>query len=212
MADGSECLAIEEGTIYLGLSLVMKSVFYVEELKSDLISLGQLLDENRCVVQLADIFLVIQDRTTKTVTGVGKRDGGTFRFYGVETVAAVSTREKISYDLLHKRLGHPSAKVVSLLPDIEVSSSRDFLNKVCDTCLRTKQTRDCFPLSDSKSLDIFELIHFDVWGPYRTPSYSGARYFLTIVDDFSRGVWIALMIEKSETHIHLKNLMALVER
>nr|GEY43521.1 ribonuclease H-like domain-containing protein [Tanacetum cinerariifolium] len=31
-----------------------------------------------------------------------------------------------------------------------------------------------------------DLIHLDLWGPYRVTSREGYRYFLTIVDDFSR--------------------------
>ena len=47
MADGREQVAFKEGSISLGSHLVMKSVYYVEELKSDLLSLGQLMDENK---------------------------------------------------------------------------------------------------------------------------------------------------------------------
>jgi len=77
--------------------------------------------------------------------------------------------------------------------------------------MRAKQTRETFSLSDNRSMEAFGLIHCDVWGPYRTPSHSGARYFLTIVEYFSRGVWLYLMVEKSETQKHLKSFLALVE-
>lgn len=56
------------------------------------------------------------------------------------------------------------------------------------------------------------MIHCDIWGPYRVPSYSGARYFLTIVDDFSRGTWIYLLNMKNETQSKLKGFLALVDR
>lgn len=64
----------------------------------------------------------------------------------------------------------------------------------------------------NKTSRIFELIHCDLWGPYRTSSHSGAKYFLTIVDDYSRGVWLYLLADKSEAPGHLKNLFALTER
>lgn len=78
-------------------------------------------------------------------------------------------------------MGHPSAQVASLIHDVVVSSN---FNKACDTCFRAKQTYDSFPLSNNKATRVFDLIHMDVWGPYRTQSSSGARYFLTIVDDY----------------------------
>lgn len=46
VADGREQVSLKKGKIYLGADLVMKSVYYVEELKLDLISVGQLMDEN----------------------------------------------------------------------------------------------------------------------------------------------------------------------
>ncbi|GAA0162877.1 transmembrane signal receptor [Lithospermum erythrorhizon] len=46
----------------------------------------------------------------------------------------------------------------------------------------------------------FELIHCDLWGPYRTPSSCGAKYFLTLVDDHSRAVWVVLLTDKTEVY------------
>ena len=212
LADGREQVSFKEGSIRLGSNLVMKSVYFVEGFKSDLISVGQLMDENSCVVQMADSFLVVQDRVSKMVTGAGKRIGGTFHFRRTEIAAAITTRDDKSFELWHNRMGHPSAKVVGLLPSVSSSVSFDNLNKACDVCLRAKQTRDCFPISMNKTSMIFELIHVDLWGPYRVPSHSGARYFLTIVDDYSRGVWLYLLNDKTEAPEQLRNFFALTER
>lgn len=70
----------------------------------------------------------------------------------------------------------------------------------CDVRLRAKQTRIPFPINEANVAESFYLLHCDIWGPYQTLSLSGAHYFLTIVDDKSRGVWIYLMIEKSEAY------------
>lgn len=64
----------------------------------------------------------------------------------------------------------------------------------------------------NKTSKIFELIHVDIWGPYQTSSHYGAHYFLTIVDDYLRGVWLYLLNDKSEASVHLKNFFALTER
>ena len=55
-------------------------------------------------------------------------------------------------------------------------------------------------------------MHCDLWGPYREPSTNGSRYFLTIVDDFSRAVWMILLLEKSEAPNALKTFCAFVTR
>ena len=43
-----------------------------------------------------------------------------------------------------------------------------------------------FPISDHVSSTPFDLIHCDLWGPFATCTVEGYKYFLTIVDDFSR--------------------------
>lgn len=59
--------------------------------------------------------------------------------------------------------------------------------------------------------NLFEIIHCDIWGPYRVSSSCGARYLRTVVDDFSRGVWIYLMREKEETERLLQNFIIMVK-
>jgi len=36
-----------------------------------------------------------------------------------------------------------------------------------------------------------------LWGPYRVQTYNGYKYFLTIVDDYSRTTWTHLLAAKS---------------
>lgn len=77
-------------------------------------------------------------------------------------------------------------------------------------CLsRAKQIRDSFSLSSSKTTNIFELIHYDLWGPYNTTSIYGIVYFLTIVDDYLRSVWIYLLVEKREVKNILNNFFVM---
>ncbi|KAG8642932.1 hypothetical protein MANES_12G143950v8 [Manihot esculenta] len=45
-----------------------------------------------------------------------------------------------------------------------------------------------FPKSQTLASKPFDLIHIDIWGPYKTNSIIGARFFLTIVDDYSKAV------------------------
>ncbi|GKB04325.1 ribonuclease H-like domain-containing protein [Tanacetum coccineum] len=48
------------------------------------------------------------------------------------------------------------------------------------------------------STKVGDVVHLDVWGPYRVTSRDGYKYFLTIVDDVSRAVWVYLLKNKSE--------------
>lgn len=112
------------------------------------------MDENSCVVQLADKFLVVQDRVSRLMIGAGRRECGTFSFYRMELAASVITREEKSYELGHKRMGHPSPRVVGSLPIVDVTVVFENSNKACDVCLHAKQTRSSFPSRTNKTLAI----------------------------------------------------------
>lgn len=113
--------------------------------------------------------------------------------------------------LWHRRLGHPSSRVTSMIP-VSSSSTSDHIIKTCDICFRAKQTRLSFPDSSHNAKEIFDLIHCDVWGPYRTTAFCGSRYFLTIIDDKSRAVWLYLLPAKTAVSQQIKDFMLLVER
>ena len=93
--------------------------------------------------------------------------------------------------LWYFRLGHVSNKRIDvIMTKFPFVKYNKFI--VCDVCYFAKQKRLSFPISTSKSKKCFELIHVDVWGPYSIPSIHGHKYFLTIVDDYSRYTWIFL--------------------
>ena len=51
----------------------------------------------------------------------------------------------------------------------------------------------------------------DTWGPYKVSTNGKYRYFLTIVDDFSRATWTYLMVHESEAFEVLKKFLKFVE-
>lgn len=79
-------------------------------------------------------------------------------------------------------------------------------------CQQAKQSRDKFLLSVHKALDIFGLIHCDVWCPYRTPSSCSNSYFLTVVHDYSRAMWIYLLVDKTEFYHAMRMFFSMVKR
>jgi len=55
-----------------------------------------------------------------------------------------------------------------------------------------------YALSDSHAAESFKLIHIDIWGAYRVPAQGKFRYFLTIVDDYTKATWVYLLQSKSK--------------
>jgi hypothetical protein len=65
------------------------------------------------------------------------------------------------------------------------------VERVCDSCLVSKQHRAPF-LAQAKrrAKSVLELIHGDLCGPITPATPSGNKYFLLLVDDMSRYMWM----------------------
>lgn len=112
--------------------------------------------------------------------------------------------------LWHQRLGHPSYPLFSALikqQKLPVSTSPVI---TCDCCNMAKSHKLSFSLSKSHTSAPFQLVHMDVWGPSPVPSNKGYRYYLLIIDDFSRYSWIFPLHYKSEVKYTIANFKAFV--
>lgn len=213
MPNGNVTWATRQGQLNLGGRLILRHVFYAPHISATLISVSQLLQDIAGFVLFTKDFCVIQDLASKTLIGAGEEHNGIFRYVGALAIQANHVRSHQSRDLWHARMGHPSSAVLSVLSSVVgFKNNIGVLESSCGTCHLAKQTRDVFPVSINKVDDCFSLIHCDLWGPYREQSTSGARYFLTIVDDFSRAVWTILLLEKKEAPQALKTFCAYADR
>src|SRR5688572_16754827 len=79
-------------------------------------------------------------------------------------------------------------------------------------CHQAKQPINHFLVSDSKANYRFEIIHCDLCGPYHTPSSCGATYFLSLVDDYSRAVWVYLLFDKTEVYKMFSSFFNMIEQ
>jgi len=91
------------------------------------------------------------------------------------------------------------------------SSCKSKPSSICQVCHQAKQHRASFPLSTSCTTHKFEMLHVYLWGPYANSTYNGYKYFLTIVDDFSRATWTQLLATKSNAFPILKSFIAFTQ-
>ncbi|GJQ88928.1 ribonuclease H-like domain-containing protein [Tanacetum coccineum] len=82
-------------------------------------------------------------------------------------------------------LGHPSDQVLKVLKG-KIDKSGNGMTTPCDICHHAKQIREPFPMTDHKTTNVGDVVHLDVWGPYKITSREGYKYFLTVADDYSR--------------------------
>ncbi|KAH0658596.1 hypothetical protein KY289_027344 [Solanum tuberosum] len=112
----------------------------------------------------------------------------------VEGEAIVASRKSDlnQSQLWHLRLRHMSDNGLSLLNKRNLLD--DYINRAlnfCEHCVFGKQIRVKFSKKAlHKTNDKLDYIHSDLWGPNIIPSKSGARYFMTLIDDYSKMVWV----------------------
>ena len=137
--------------------------------------------------------VTLQDRSTRKTIGIGHESQGLFHFSSTLCSTACTSAETPL--LLHNRLGHPSLfKFWKLVPHFSSLSSLE-----CESCQLGKHIRALFPKRlDPRTKSHFEFVHSDVWGPSRSTSTLGFRYFVTFIDDYSRCTWLFLMKTRAE--------------
>ena len=106
----------------------------------------------------------------------------------------------------HVQFGHLSfdalgrlEKMVRGLPHIKHGG------ELCDSCLARKQRRLPFPKAAKyHAKDALELVHGNLYGAITPATNGGRRYFLLLMDDCSRYMWLQLLMSKDEAAAAIK--------
>lgn len=196
-ADGTLVTVTGIGDIQITPSIVLKNVFHVLKLSTNLVSIQKLTKDLSCIVIFHNHHCVFQDKDLgRTIRHV--REGNDL-YYLEEPNQLVTTKNHLSCSLMskshltskekimffHCRLGHPSFEVIKFMfPSLFSKVNNETLH--CEVCEIAKHKRVPFPLNNKRCTIPFHLVHTDVWWPSTTPSVSGARWFVTFIDDCTR--------------------------
>jgi transposase InsO family protein len=83
----------------------------------------------------------------------------------------------------------------------------------CDTYVLAKHRRGVFPKQSRYHADkALELLHGDLCGPVKPTTLGGRRYFLLLVDDATRYMWVVLLTAKSEALSAIKRIQAAAKK
>jgi len=232
LPDGSIKPVTITGDIHLSSHLTLHNVLFVPDFRYNLLSVAKFLADNQCCTTFYPSYCVFQDLSTKLSVAVGKQASGLYTvdpssrdtasshtvavskdFSPINSSANVPSNNSVachseSLDVLHARLGQTSFSKMQHIPSCKPLLSKSFS---CDTCVMAKLHELPFNKSYISTTHPFQLAHMDLWGPYRIISVTGAKYFLTIVDDFTRNTWTQMLHDKSQTISTVKDFYATIE-
>jgi len=115
--------------------------------------------------------------------------------------AANKACRQVSLIILHAGLGHTSLSKMKYISECKDVILDTFLMRFV---FLAKAHRLPFTRSTISTTKPFELIHMDLWGPYRVANLDGAKFFITIVDDYSRNTWTQLLQHKTQVYAALE--------
>lgn len=98
-----------------------------------------------------------------------------------------------------KQIANISSKnLVRGLPNLTYQKS-----ELYTPCVLGKQVRSTFKFTNQVSTDhVLQFLHMDLFEPTKIQSIGRKRYYLVIVDDYSRFTWVYFLASKSEAFFH----------
>jgi hypothetical protein len=89
----------------------------------------------------------------------------------------------------------------------------DQVEKLCEACLAGKHMCAPFPQQATmRATQSLQLLHGDLCGPVSPTTPSGNKYFLLLLDDSSRYMWISLLPSKDQVASAIKRVQVAAER
>lgn len=209
LADGSKIPAAGVGSTKFratdkggkAVTVSIKQIFHVPTLTSNLLSVSKITDEG-CSVNFDKLGCTISKNGAVVLSG--GRVGNLYHLKPVSQKAllTLSNHNENCIHTWHRRLGHRDERAVKKIVGDRLGSGLKLvecgIKSVCEVCCEGKMTRAPFRPSESKSSAVGDLVHTDLCGPMEVSTPRGSRYFMTMLDDYSRYCVVYLLREKSE--------------
>ncbi|CAA7041690.1 unnamed protein product [Microthlaspi erraticum] len=191
---------------------VLNNVRYVPNLRRNLISTGT-LDKLGYTHEGGDGVVSFFKNKKLALCGILKN--GLYILDGRTSMSEACNVElsKNKTALWHSRLGHLSLNNMKILSGkglLEKSDVKDL--SFCEHCVMGKSKKLSFNVGKHDTEDALGYVHADLWGSQNvTSSHSGNKYFLSIIDDKTRKVWLMFLKTKDETFKNFCEWKDLVE-
>uniref|UniRef100_A0A2A4K3T3 Endonuclease n=1 Tax=Heliothis virescens TaxID=7102 RepID=A0A2A4K3T3_HELVI len=172
--------------------VTVRNVFYVKEMKANLLSYARITDKNNTVVSKGH-WAKIYDSNGK-VMAIAQKEESLYRLISYVEKSEIQANTSKSVltvkEKLHRTLGHVNFKYLDimckdqLLEGIPKEIESEYMK--CAICIENKMHNLPFKNNRRRAEDILEIVHTDVNGPHNTTGYGGEKYFVTFIDDYSK--------------------------
>lgn len=204
---GDIFLTIEVGGKKAELHLA--NCLYVPQLSSNLISISQLdkagsdimFTEGKAILRKNNKMILIGKMLDTNLYEVNAKAPAL-----PKTDSANTASTSVLGNIWHQRLGHLGGNSIRNLKDSVDGFDQTIVPHQCESCILGKMTRARFPDSSSRSTEPLQLITFDLAGPF-DEAIGGAKYFMIMVDDYSKYYHVELLRTKSEATRWLKQVL-----
>jgi transposase InsO family protein len=217
--DGSRVEITGRGAVLFtcrnGEHRVLNDVYLIPRLRTSIVSLGQ-LDEIAYKTVIEHGAMCVYDQHRQLLAKAPRMGN---RLYSVALQKAVpvcllAKAGDVAW-LWHARYGHLHFRALYELGAKEMVDGMPSISRVeqvCEGCVIGKQHRTPFPrASPYRAQRGLELVHGDLCGPITPATLGGNKYFLLIVDDHSRYMWVETIRTKDEALRFIKRIRALAE-
>uniref|UniRef100_A0A2N9F2E7 Integrase catalytic domain-containing protein n=1 Tax=Fagus sylvatica TaxID=28930 RepID=A0A2N9F2E7_FAGSY len=175
----------------------LRNVLHVPRIASNLLSVHKLCLHNNCSCYFDANKLLVQDIPTGRLLYKGLSNNGVYPIQSSLLLnSAVNKRACVAqsassekWNLWHSRLCHPSAQVLNtIFPSLSSCNPLHFQSTKlhCKHCLAGKMHQLSFSVSNKRVTAPFALVHSDLWGPAPVQSSTGFKYYLVLVDEFTK--------------------------
>uniref|UniRef100_A0A803QE35 GAG-pre-integrase domain-containing protein n=1 Tax=Cannabis sativa TaxID=3483 RepID=A0A803QE35_CANSA len=157
-----------------GYNQQLNDVLLVPKIAKNLISISKLTTDNKVFLEFFSDVCFVKDIATKTVVLQGKLKDGLYQSFTFVSREHVSKK-----DVWHRKLGHPSSKVINQvlsLSNVKVSTNEN--PSFCEACQFRKSHALPFKSSSSRATNVLDLIHTDLWGPAPVMSNTNLRHIV----------------------------------
>nr|AAU10766.1 putative polyprotein [Oryza sativa Japonica Group] len=216
--DAATSAVLATGLVKVNENFELKNVALVEDLKYNLLSVSQIVDEN-FEVHFKKTGSKVFDSCGDSVLNIS-RYGRVFKADFENSVSPVITCVVAKFDkdvmFWYHRLGHVGFDHLTRLSGLDLVRGLPKLKKdldfVCTPCRHAKMVSTSHaPIVSVMTDALGQLLHTDTVGPARVQSVGGKWYVLVIVDDFSRYSWVFFMATKDEAFQHFRGLFLRLE-